>query len=297
MSAQAVEQDFGGVRRIELPLPFRPGYVNVYLVPLEDGWILVDCGMDLPDVTSAYEKAGIDWSSIRQTLITHSHPDHSGFAERIRRLTGAPVRMHHHEDAFLNTMRTPTEYLAWQEEVLRRAGVPESALGGIWKSCLQMNSFFPAISADSYIEDGEIIPTALGPMQALLTPGHTRGHLCFHLPDAKILIAGDQILNPRTPHLEWDSETDALAEFRVSLERLQQLDPEWVLPSHGRPSSGREARIRALLEHSREMAGQIARLQSEGSCSPHELALAFWKRPMSAFEHRNAVFEMLAYLE
>ena len=41
-------QDFGGIRRLELPLPFQPGSVNVYLIPQGSGWILVDCGLNVP---------------------------------------------------------------------------------------------------------------------------------------------------------------------------------------------------------------------------------------------------------
>src|SRR5438552_4580336 len=90
-----------GIRRVELPLPFQPGSVNVYLVPQESGWILVDCGMDMPASLWAYEDASIQWQDIRQTLLTHVHPDHSGLAARIRELTGAPVRMHRREDDVL----------------------------------------------------------------------------------------------------------------------------------------------------------------------------------------------------
>src|SRR5689334_17562118 len=79
--------DLGGIRRVELPLPFQPGSVNVYLVPQEEGWILVDCGMNMPDTYSVYESAGIEWPRIRQTVLTHVHPDHSGLAARIRELT------------------------------------------------------------------------------------------------------------------------------------------------------------------------------------------------------------------
>jgi glyoxylase-like metal-dependent hydrolase (beta-lactamase superfamily II) len=56
-----------------------------------DGWILVDCGVDIPSVLTAYELAGVQWSDIRGIILTHVHPDHSGLSARIRRQTGAPV--------------------------------------------------------------------------------------------------------------------------------------------------------------------------------------------------------------
>ena len=161
-----------------------------------------------------------------------------------------------------------------------------------WRS-----SLFPALEADSYIEDGEVIPTALGPMQALLTPGHSAGRLCFYFPKKKILLAGDQLMKPRTPHVEWNPEGSALAEFRASLEALSHLDVDWVLPSHGRPFRGHRTRVEVILNHSREMDVQLRNLRASGIDSAHDLAGAFWNRTLQPFEHRSAVFEILAYLQ
>jgi glyoxylase-like metal-dependent hydrolase (beta-lactamase superfamily II) len=289
--------DFGGIRRLELRLPFQPGSVNVYLVPQESGWILVDTGMNLPTSLSTYEDAGIQWSAIRQTVLTHVHPDHSGLAARIREVTGAPIRMHRREEDVLKRLREPESWLAWQDEILREAGVPESARIGIQDVTLHLRGLFPAMEADSYIEDGEVIPTALGPMQALLTPGHSPGHLCFYFPQKRILLTGDQMLKPRAPHLEWNPEGSALAEFRASLEELSHLDVDWVLPSHGRPFRGHRARARVILNHSRAMQAQIRNLRASGIDSTHDLAEAFWNRTLQPYEHRGAVFEILAYLQ
>ena len=153
------------------------------------------------------------------------------------------------------------------------------------------------MKADSYIEDGEGIPTTLGPMQAMLTPGHSPGHLCFYFPNKKILLAGDQLLKLRAPHLEWNPEGSALAEFRESLAGIAKLDVDWVLPSHGRPYRGHCARVQAILDQSREMDVQLRNLQASGIDSAHDLAGAFWRRALEPFEHRNAVFEILAYLQ
>ena len=190
-SSAGVVKDVGGIRRVELPLPFPPGCINVYLVPQEGGWILVDCGMNLPDSLPAYESAGIPWSDIRQTLLTHAHPDHSGLAARIRELSGAPVRMHHREEGALKSLREPEHWLGWQDEILRQAGTPAAMRVRFEDASLGLRGLFPNRVADSYIDDGEVIPTRLGPMRAMLAPGHSPGHLCFYFPEAKILLAGD----------------------------------------------------------------------------------------------------------
>ena len=205
--------------------------------------------------------------------------------------------MHRREAHVLKSLREPKPWLAWQEEILRQAGVPEPERDDIQVASLRLQKFFPAMETDSHIQDGEEILTDLGPMQARLTPGHSPGHLCFYFPDKKILLAGDQLLKARAPHVEWNPMGCALADFRASLEGISNLDIEWVLPSHGRPFHGHRARVEAILNHSREMDAQIRNLQASGIDSAHGLARAVWNRGLQRFEHRNAVFEILAYLQ
>ena len=82
----------GGIRRVTLPLPTRPGHVHAYLIPGEDGWTIVDCGLGLPDAAARWraELAQIA-GPVARIVITHFHPDHVGAAADIASLTGAPV--------------------------------------------------------------------------------------------------------------------------------------------------------------------------------------------------------------
>ena len=82
----------GGIRRVTLPLPTRPGHVHAYLLPGDDGWIVVDTGIGVPDAkdTWAAELAGAE-GLVAAVFITHFHPDHIGAAADLHELTGAPV--------------------------------------------------------------------------------------------------------------------------------------------------------------------------------------------------------------
>ena len=182
----------------------------------EDGWILVDCGVNVPSVLSAYELAGIEGPDIRQIILTHVHPDHSGLSACIREVSGAPVRMHRNEQEVLRSVSDPEPWINWQDGILDEAGVPREMRHNIRGATRELRSFYPDVAADSYIEHGDAIPTGLGQMQALLTPGHSPGHLCFYFPEKKILLAGDQLLRPNTPHVEWYRDGCALDEFRAS---------------------------------------------------------------------------------
>ncbi|MFF0516976.1 MBL fold metallo-hydrolase [Streptomyces sp. NPDC004250] len=63
----------------------------------------------------------------------------------------------------------------------------------------------------------------------LPTPGHTPDHLAVHIPQLRLILAGDTAERP-LPEL-WDSHS--LRSLRASLKILHGLDATVVIPSHG----------------------------------------------------------------
>jgi len=67
---------------------------------------------------------------------------------------------------------------------------------------------------------------------ALHTPGHTLGSTCL-VVEGRLAFSGDLVTTTGGPHVQrafaedWD-------EIPVSLRRLQEVQPEWVYPVHGR---------------------------------------------------------------
>src|SRR5277367_743850 len=92
------QQVIPNIYTVALPLPFELESVNVHLIKLDQGWLLVDCGMDFEAAWNALEAAmsgmGVHWPDIRQILLTHMHPDHMGMSARLLKLTGAELWMH-----------------------------------------------------------------------------------------------------------------------------------------------------------------------------------------------------------
>src|SRR5882672_7479411 len=66
-----------GVRRITFPMPMSPGHVHGYLLPVEEGYVLVDTGLGLPDLAERWLELlpGLD-RLVAAIVITHFHPDH-----------------------------------------------------------------------------------------------------------------------------------------------------------------------------------------------------------------------------
>jgi len=87
-----MEELEGGIRRVTLPLPTRPGHVHAYLLPDDEGWTLVDTGIGLPDARERWrDELALAGGKVARILVTHFHPDHVGAAADLHELTGAPV--------------------------------------------------------------------------------------------------------------------------------------------------------------------------------------------------------------
>src|SRR5437870_7681965 len=72
------------------------GLINSYLLEESGEVTIVDCGApaywrDLPSELAAMGRTLAD---VRAVVLTHAHLDHIGFAERLRRERGVPVRVH-----------------------------------------------------------------------------------------------------------------------------------------------------------------------------------------------------------
>ena len=82
-----------GVFLLRLPLAAAPSTPNGYLIRADDGWTLVDCGWDMPDVLQALQDQvsaiGARLEDIRTLVITHFHTDHYGMVGTLIGLTQA----------------------------------------------------------------------------------------------------------------------------------------------------------------------------------------------------------------
>jgi len=60
-------------------------------------------------------------------------------------------------------------------------------------------------------------------------PAHTEGDLVVHVPEDGVVFMGDVLFNRCTP-IGWEGSTDG---WIAALRRVEDLEPEWVVPGHG----------------------------------------------------------------
>lgn len=290
-----------GVYRIELPLPFSLGHINVYLVRLDSGYLLIDCGMDTDEcfdaLARAFESVGAGWPDIRVILLTHVHPDHIGLARRLLQLTPSTLWMHTEDAIYLEQLVQSEPYLAWAAEVLRESGVAREIISQIGATSRGIHESFHSLHADRLLAGGEQIPVADGVLEVLWTPGHTPGHVCLYDRKRRVLFSGDQILELISPNIGWHPGRDPLNEFLTSLEELERLDIELILPSHGMPFSGHREWIRKTMDHHRDRCNRILAILNGSPKTAATIVDSLWDRTLTPFHYRFAVFEVLAHLE
>lgn len=215
-----------------------------------EGLTLVDTGFARsgPRLVRSIRLAGLNPAAIRDVLLTHWHRDHTGSAARFTRSSAAPRICAGAGDVAVITGEVANPHrIAPPGDVTRvgrRAGLlsrPGEPVGEV-----------------TPLQGGERLDIA-GGLVVVATPGHTAGHLSFHLPREGLVLAGDAVLN-----IFWlSSGIPAMQSARRSqggsLRRLAGLNAALLAPSHGPPVRRRIAeRLLRLAEKADRAAGQDA---------------------------------------
>lgn len=208
-------------------------HVNCYLVEESGEVTIVDAGVSgyYADLLRELEAMGRTVEDVRAIVLTHGHPDHVGYAERVRDEHGVPVSVHE-LDAALARGEVPN---------------PSSGLGRVrWRSMLGFLLWgmrrgalrTRALTDVSTFGSGATLDVP-GALQVISTPGHTPGNTALLAAGASALFAGDTlstylVTNGATgPHVAAFSADPE--EALASLDRIVTVEADWLLPGHGAP--------------------------------------------------------------
>ncbi len=284
--------------RILLPTPFAVGPVNAYAFR-EPPVTLVDPGPLFPPAQGALDAAlrdlGIARDAIERILITHHHPDHSGYAPVLAAETGAQI--YTHPDTIARMVR-PLGDLDAEEALLRRHGVPEPVLSAMHRELQRILSHVAPLGAVQPIEDGEHVQAGGDDLRALLVPGHAPGHLAFVGPD--YIVGGDVVIAGITPNpvLEVGEEgrRKSLPEYIASLARLREFEGLPILPGH-RDEIGEPAPLLArYLEQIEERREQVLSALGDRTMQAFALSQEFFPLRRGA-DPFLALSEVLGHLD
>ena len=294
-----------GVHRIPLPLPMDGlRAVNVYAIEDGDGIVLVDGGWALDVSREQLERSlaglGHALGDVRRVLVTHVHRDHYTQAVALRREFGVEVSLGIEEQGSMRDLISGrTGMLAAQPERLRRlgAGALADEIDAIPIDLSETLAFYE--DPDVWLEPGRIELETLA-LDALHTPGHTRGHLVFHAAGPGLLFAGDHVLPHITPSIgfEPDRPPFPLRDYLGSLERVLTLPDAVLLPAHGPAGGSTHERARELLAHHERRLADTRDALARGAGLASEVArILRWTSRGRDFEELNLFDRMLAVLE
>ncbi|WP_037138538.1 MBL fold metallo-hydrolase [Rhodococcoides fascians] len=299
-----------GILQIPVPITDSPlGHTLVYAMESPGGLVLVDAGWDDDNawagLTSGLEAVGRSITDVEGVVLTHFHPDHTGLCGRVREASGAWIAMHEADHAEFEDMTTPRgpEWIERQRANMTAAGAPNADIAA-WEELELQPPTGPDSAPDRILRDGETIALTGRNLQAVFTPGHTPGHVCFHLPDADVMFTGDHVLQKTTPHvgnfvypLE---ERDALAEFFDSLRHVQSMNVTRGLGSHGIGIDDVGVRAGELIEHHEERLDHLCQAFADDEITVWEVAERMkWYKPwndISPFHKTLALSEAAAHL-
>src|SRR5574338_595847 len=284
----------GGIRRVTLPLPTRPGHVHSYLLPGEDGWTIVDTGLGLPDATERWtgELAGLP-GPVRRIVVTHFHPDHVGAAADLAELTGAPVSQGRTDYEQCRLVWGGDDWADVLVDWFRSHGVPDDVMrelieqGALWRPFIRYQPDPRLLDPGDHV-DG---------WQAVAAPGHADGQLM--LVRDGVLVAADHVLDPISPTVGlWPrSRPDPLGDYLAALEETIALDARVALPGHGEPIADPSARARALIAHHGERLAATAAALGDEPLTGYEVSFPLFGADLKPAARRFAVAETLSHLE
>ena len=168
---------------------------------------------------------------------------------------------------------------------------------------MPVRSLVDPVLPDILLEDGDRPEVKGWDLEAIWTPGHSPGHLCFWEPVNEVLLAGDHVLPRITPNIPFHPQAgdDPLGDFLASLDKVDQYRRGEVLPAHEHRFVDLHGRVEQLKAHHEHRFVEIIEALRSGrhaprGTSPERMA---WSRSWDSIEgfmQRAALAEALAHL-
>jgi glyoxylase-like metal-dependent hydrolase (beta-lactamase superfamily II) len=288
-----------GVHHIPLELPWStPGNVNVYLIEENDGFVMIDCGVDGSEYLKLLEmhlnKLGITFNDIKLLVGTHMHIDHIGLSQRLREFD-IPFALYKNSIDYLD------EYNDWSirfKDLIKMAKneyTPASFIDDL-KSISTPLYAGKLEKPDILLSEGRIKSIRRN-LNVVFTPGHDYSEISLYDEKTKIVFSGDHILPRITPFIPVQNEnSNLLKEFLDSLDKVDHLDQEIIAPGHGNIISNPHKRIEQMKLHHQRRSKRILGFLKNEDLTGWEITNKLFPRDLDSLNLRLAFQETLAHL-
>lgn len=209
--------------------------VAAHLIVTDEGITLIDAALPghYRDLQHELAAIGRPLTDIRGIVLTHGDTDHVGFAERLRARLGIPVYIGAADAERAKGAKPP----ATPKDPSRPLPMVGFFAYALRKGAVRI----PPLQEVRPVEGGEVLDLPGAP-RVIAMPGHSPGSIAVHVPSVRAVFVGDElttrsvltgVTGPQPAPF-----TDDQAGSSASLERLRELDVDWVIPGHGAPWHG-----------------------------------------------------------
>ncbi|MFA5663038.1 MBL fold metallo-hydrolase [Castellaniella sp.] len=309
-----------GVHWLRMPLPFALDHINLWLLrdhlDGRDGWAVVDCGIDRPEVRQAWEtlfESRLEGLPVLRVIVTHMHPDHVGLSHWLCERWQAPLWMSATDFALASlwsgggpaASAAQTEGSGPTGDSAARHFARHGLLDPAAQQMLRdRHAYYSGLVPDMprnfhRLMHGQQVQVGAHRWQVIVGHGHAPEHVSLWCPDLQVLISGDMILpriSTNVSVFDFEPEADPLALYLDSLQRYDGLPEDTlVLPSHGRPFRGLHTRIaQQQAHHAERLADVLAACKAPKSA--HDLLPVLFNRKLDMHQLTFAMGEAIAHL-
>jgi len=267
------------IQKITLPTPFYIGPINTYLIE-DDPLTIIDTGPKTEEALASLRlqllRRGHRLEDIKRIIITHTHEDHYGLANTIRRASGAEVYIHSWE---ARRLTSPDDYHI-QRRFMQRAGVPPEIIEAFEAGYrMVISKYADAIPEVKPLNDDEEMVFSTGSLRVIHTPGHTPGSICLFRESNRLLLTADTVLKRITPNPVMNADPfdqtrrfQSLSEYLCSLARLRNLAPTHAMTGHGEDITDYEELFNRMLKKTRERQLSLLSLLPKQGATAWEMA-------------------------
>ena len=190
--------------------------VSAWLILTLQGYILIDGGLpeSVPLIEANLKTLGFDIKAVKLILNSHAHFDHAGGLAKLKRDSGARLTASAGDKPLLESGRV----------TFGPSAVPAD--------------YFPRVTVDRTIKDGDTVALGGVVLTAVVTPGHSPGCTNWTMPVVEgtgdhnvvffcsMTVAGNPLVNNKAyPTIATD--------YKASFARLKKIDADVLLAAHG----------------------------------------------------------------
>lgn len=198
----------------------RAGISLSHLIWGPGGVVVVDTGLPGNQHRIMAKLRILGCTDVCAIFITHAHMDHYGSAAALQRLTGAPIAIHRQDAAAMAKGVT-----------LVRHGRGRGWLGVRFLRAIAPWVRIPTV-ADWVLDDGQPLPIPGWQAAVVHTPGHSAGSSTLWV-NQQLAFVGDLMTWHRHQARPQQLYADNWDQIEASMQRVRDLHPVWVYPSHG----------------------------------------------------------------